>query len=393
MSKLRDRDLMHTLSLDGLTPAASQVWGSVRIVPLLRDAPREDLRLMRRPYDADVAVVTHPGGGPQRYYAAYVPQGLVVSWGDDAQAMAATQTRVAVQRANKARAKVVDACAGLRVQVMRRMVQREGNNTLRLLPMHLAIEGFLSMHFGGPDIAWDDLHPEAVRYGMCFASTPAIVGHALDDLPSAVQRFELHEGQCGVLLFVGDLLASAFVVSHPDDYRALHSSVLDDLYADVLMHYQAYDSPPSWRVSLGDAPVASLAELGARLEAARAEWAAWELSLGEALLERAVTSARVYEAGPFHLERFITDLNPARSNHIGEALRDEKGQVQYLKTFALNAQQVRRASALSALASQGWSLSRAAQAQGVELAFYIKQLCQMGLGWLISAKAKGEGAS
>ena len=50
--------LLETISLKGLDIAPSQVWGSVRLVPLLRHSPREDLRLFKRRYDSDVTVVS-----------------------------------------------------------------------------------------------------------------------------------------------------------------------------------------------------------------------------------------------------------------------------------------------------------------------------------------------
>jgi hypothetical protein len=46
--------------------------------------------------------------------------------------------------------------------------------------------------------------------------------------------FEIHEGQCGVLVFVADHLASAFVVPHPEDYRLLHRTLIEDFYGELI---------------------------------------------------------------------------------------------------------------------------------------------------------------
>ena len=44
--------LIEQISLKGLEIAPSQVWGAVRLVPLLRKQPRKDLRLFKQNYDS-----------------------------------------------------------------------------------------------------------------------------------------------------------------------------------------------------------------------------------------------------------------------------------------------------------------------------------------------------
>jgi hypothetical protein len=53
--------LLHEIQLRGIELAPSQVWGGVRIVPLLRKDIRQDLRLAKRTYDEDVMVVARKG--------------------------------------------------------------------------------------------------------------------------------------------------------------------------------------------------------------------------------------------------------------------------------------------------------------------------------------------
>jgi hypothetical protein len=50
--------LLKELTLRGLEIAPSQVRGAIRIVPLLRPRVRQDLRLLRRTYNENVAVVS-----------------------------------------------------------------------------------------------------------------------------------------------------------------------------------------------------------------------------------------------------------------------------------------------------------------------------------------------
>ena len=59
----------------GLTFAPPQLWGGVRLVPLLRDEVRNDLRFTKRRYDADVMAVDV---GNAEYWS-FVPHGRVGS--------------------------------------------------------------------------------------------------------------------------------------------------------------------------------------------------------------------------------------------------------------------------------------------------------------------------
>ncbi|NEE16224.1 hypothetical protein G3M58_58355, partial [Streptomyces sp. SID7499] len=55
--------------------------------------------------------------------------------------------------------------------------------------------------------------------------------------------FEIHPDQCGVMVYVSDALAAAFVVPHPDDYRLLHASLVEDLYGELVHQYALYGAP------------------------------------------------------------------------------------------------------------------------------------------------------
>src|SRR5262249_2163865 len=123
------------------------------------------------------------------------------------------------------------------VRLLHRMVKREDGRQLRLLPLHLAMEGFLALHFGGAATAWPEHSRRAMRRGLSPRMERSMPGSAIAGLEDALRVFEIHEGQTGVLLFVADALASAFVVPHPDDYRALHRSLLEDFFGELLYHY------------------------------------------------------------------------------------------------------------------------------------------------------------
>jgi hypothetical protein len=108
-----------------------------------------------------------------------------------------------------------------------------------------------------------------------------------------------------------------------------------------------------------------LADLRTAVARRRADWGAFHgFQAGDLLAPRPLQNVQtVYTAGPFTLLRFLTDLDPARENHIGEVIvRTETGQIEYLKTYRLSAAQTRRAYLLSQLAAHYWHLDDTAHA-------------------------------
>ncbi|WP_040690852.1 ARPP-2 domain-containing protein, partial [Nocardiopsis lucentensis] len=68
------------LDLGDLVTGPSQVWGNVRLVPLLRSEPVPGLRLHGRVNESPVTVA---GSGRRSAYVAYVPHAYVATWGGD----------------------------------------------------------------------------------------------------------------------------------------------------------------------------------------------------------------------------------------------------------------------------------------------------------------------
>lgn len=100
------------------------------------------------------------------------------------------------------------ACGFARIQLLHRMAKREQKNALRLLPLHLAMEGFLGMFFNGPSIAWSEYSRQALSQGLSSRVEWSIAGRGIQKLEDALRLFEIHENQVGVLLFVSEVLAS-----------------------------------------------------------------------------------------------------------------------------------------------------------------------------------------
>jgi hypothetical protein len=371
--------LLEEIALANLEIAPSQVWGAVRIVPLLRRQVRGDLRLLKRNYDEDVAIVNLDSEKPDRgvKYISYVPHGLVLSWSDDGSPVAAMGGQL-ISEGKRYNNGIYST------QILHRMAKREAKNQLRFLPLHLAMEGFLSVHFAGPEITWQGYSRRAKSQGLSPRIEFSFSGRAIPDLEDALRVFEIHEHQVGVLLFISESLASTFVVPTPEDYRALHSSLLQDFYSELIYEYGLYGRSTRIEAEIDESQVKDLETLGKALAIARSHWAEFQGFMASNLLGRPIESKRIYTAGGFTLQRFMTDLQLKSENHIGEAIVRDNGQLEYLKTYRLSEAQTRRVYLLKQLALYQWHLEETASSLGNTLAEFIQRIDRAGFGYLIN---------
>lgn len=373
--------LLTDISLKGLEIAPSQIRGAVRIVPLIRQNIRNDLRLMRRSYQEDITVVGLEGRltEPGMKYFSYVPHSLVMSWTDDGSPVAACGGQILKPDGKRQEY----GCASVRL--MHRMAKRESANQLRFLPLHLAMEGFLSLFFSGPTIAWSEYSKYVLSHGLGSRYETAVSGRYIAGLEDALRVFEIHEKQVGVLVFVAESLASAFLVPTPEDYRALHTSLLEDFYGELIYQYSLlYDTTWPMETNIDDSKINSLADLGEAIAKMREDWASFQGFMAEGLLQRQLNSQIVYTSGSFLLQRFITDLQPKHENYIGEAIIRESGELEYLKTYRLSEAQIRRAYLLSKLAEQNWNIEATAKALLQTTEDFIARLESAGFGYLLN---------
>lgn len=371
--------LLETLELRGLELAPPQTWGGIRLVPLLREHARDDLRLARRSYANELAIVSLDGErrAPGVKYVSYVPHGLVMSWSDDGSPVAAFGAEL---RASDEK-RLGKRSSG--VSLLHRMARREDANRLRFLPLHLALEGFLALHFGGPEIAWSEYSRRALSHGLDPRWEDAVPGAAIFGLPDALRVFEIHERQTGVLVFVADALASAFVVPHPRDYAVLHRALLEDFYGALILQYSVFATENVMKANIDETRVSSMADLARELSNVRAHWHAFQYTMSEGLFTKRLRSEKIYRAGPFQLVRFSTELSPSEENHLGEAILSEDGALQYLKTFRLSAAQTRRAFLLSELAAQNWNLEATAAKLRQTKDELVRRLEKAGFDYLL----------
>lgn len=391
--------LLQDIDLRELEIAPSQVWGAIRIVPLLRRNERNDLRLTKRSYDDNLAIVATDGPmlknkssgdnplsiiAPGMKYFSYVPHALVLSWSDDGSALASS----GAQLTNPDGKKLKLGCASVRL--LHRMAKRESKNQLRFLPLHLAMEGFLSMFFSGPDIAWSEYSKYALSNGLGFRIEYSFMGRYIQGLEDALRVFEMHPQQVGVLIFVADALASAFVLPTNADYRALHTTLIEDLYGELMYQYGClYDTVCPIEVKLDESKIHALGDLRAELARVRTAWSEFQGFMSEGLLQRQLRSKLVAETGPFTMQRFITDLDPQQENHMGEAIISrEDGCIQYLKTYRLSSAQTKRVYLLSQLADCNWNIEATADKLKCSREDLVTRFERAGFGYLLNNEVR-----
>lgn len=373
--------LLDRLPLTGLEMAPPQVLGGVRLVPLLRAEATSDLRVAIRKYHEDEAIVSLPDGSS---YTSFVPHALVADWSGDGSPVASFGAQFSKPRRRETRdGRVIDFGVST-ARVMPRMAIRENRRRLRFLPLHVAMEGFLALHFGGPNMAWEEYSRAALRDGLSPRIESSIPGRSIIGLEDALRVFEIHTSQVGVLMFVGDTLASTFVVPHPDDYRELHATLLGDFFGELLFFRGLYASENVYHPELiRPESVESVTNLHQELQRLRDGWRDLHQIMIDGLSDRTLTSEPVYRMGPFQMERFMTDLDPKSENHIGEAIIRRDGGLEYLKTYRLSAAQCRRAYLLKQLAQCDWNLKACAEKVECNENQLIYRIEKAGFGYLL----------
>lgn len=375
---------MTRIDLTGLEVRPAQVWGGVRLVPLVRAEPVEGLRLHREVYGNEGygnEVHGHSVELSDRTtYTSYIPHGFVADWSGDQREAAAYGTRLGD-----------DGPPAVPVRRHHRLAKRRrGEQRLRFLPLHLALEGYLALHFGGPSVVWDEWSQQAVRQGLSPRAEAAYAGWSVPGLAEALRIFEIHPGQCGLMLYVADALAAAFVVPHPDDYRVLHPTLIEDLYGELIHQYAFYGAAvPEFTARVRDAAggIRTLADLRAAARAQERSWVeAHDGLMARDLLETPYAFERVYRMGSYDLYRFLPPfLRGGAEQHIGELITDHKGRTAYLKTFRLSENQIRRGHLLRRLAECDWHLGRAAEALGTSYDELVRRVEHAGFGSLLQA--------
>lgn len=383
-----------------------QCHRGIRLVPLCAPRPEEDLRATHYTTGQDLSLVQLDTGT----YVSRIPYGVVLSWTNDGSPVvpgavgpgpSATPNPAKASPARRRRRARAErgppkgegptwqswlGTLGLLRGMERRLrpsERRPGEpHALRILPLHLEMSAFLETFFRGPTVQWPEYDWRAVRFGLLIRHERSLGGRGIPGLEDALRFFEVLENQVGMLIFIGDTFASAFVAPHPDDYRPLHERLIEDFYQQHLYWLaQVPGGAAPWNLTM-EGEIRSFADLRTSLDAMRAAWgqAALEATGG---LRAPWTMEERYEAGPFRLHRFHTGYRPGEDNHVGECVLRPDGRIGWLKTFLLSRDQTDRARFLHHLSRHDWHLDRSAEGLGMDRGELVRALHRVGLSRII----------
>jgi hypothetical protein len=344
--------LLGRLALKGVRALPPQALGVMSLVPLAREHPIGDLRLC--PIEVLPVGERKLPGAPE-HVTHFIPHGVVTGWGERGRPMvAAGTTCLATRRGGRTltappRETLID-CA---------ISRRDGGDGVRLLPLHLTLEGLLYACLGLPPETWSR-YAESSR-ARAERNPRAPRGAALD---AALRTFEPHPGQCGLLLYAADTLVFALVAPCPDDYDRMHRSVVADLLAGTFEFYArqhpASVNGPWFRAEIPGAAVRTLDDLRKAIRLSRRGSFAAEQALSDGLVNAEPVVRSSETAGDWAVRRFTSALVPKAQNFVGEAIVGPRGATAWLTLHRLSDGYTRRAWALASLASANWNLTRLA---------------------------------
>jgi hypothetical protein len=357
------------LELAGLETRPGQVWGGVRLVPLIRAEPIGSLRLHPAALDAADDLREHDA----RH--TYTPHGLTAEWTGDGTAVPALGTALQMQATTVRRSR-------------RPKTKHERRTRVRFVSHRTALDAYLPLSFRVPTVAWSDWKRLAYQ-GMPEADEPWYGGWDVQGLRDALRVFEIHPGQCGVLVYAADALAGAFVTPHPDDYKALHPSLVEDRYGELIARYShLHPAVPEFAVRLDAAAVDTVADLRAQVAAAATDWAGFhDGTMASGLLGAEYRFTEMYRMDPFTLRQFRPADLSLSEGHVGEAITAEDGSLAFLHTFRLSETQLRRGRLLEALAGHDWHLEETAAGLDLSVGALGVRIQSAGFGALLHQHA------
>ncbi|MDX9724250.1 MAG: hypothetical protein RBU37_26110, partial [Myxococcota bacterium] len=140
---------------------------------------------------------------------------------------------------------------------------------------------------------------------------------------------------------------------------------------------------PDRGLSIDEEQVEDLEGLRAALHEMREQWAELHHFVASELFDVQLDFERRYRFAPFSLERFIGPLSLGEESHMGELIRRDDGQLEYLHSYRLSKAQTRRAWLLRQLSRHCWNLDATAVAVGSSREEFLRQLERAGFGYLL----------
>ena len=360
------------LCWDDLDFASPQLLGAITLVPVIKNTLNSSLRVKREMLDnphQQVQLDEHSA------YRSYIPHGFVFDYGS-------TEKKHSEKKLEKEPLRLVQRITG----------KKKKAKKIRVLPFHMAMEGFLSIAFSPPKTAHAELSDFARKHGLGFRCEWSCDSSQIPGLHRAMQIFEIHEKQVGMLLFVNNSLSSSFIVSHPDDYRKLHFTLLQDSYSELIAHYSELPAAElDYSISISDhsAAVKKITSIDA-LERSYREACRlrdqYVRDLTKSLFNKPIRQKPLFKLSGASLFSFHNDLKNCLGSdeaHIGEALI-EKGKIQYLKSYRLSSKQLEKGAFLQILEESNWSPQAVRWKLNLDKNAWQRKIQKLGLSYLFN---------
>ncbi|MCA9687304.1 MAG: hypothetical protein KC457_34405, partial [Myxococcales bacterium] len=307
-----------------------QVFGPIEIVPVIRRSIRPDFRVLRRMLEGHPFAARVDDDDEARWLC--VPSGVIVDNDAEGRGQANFGARVLDARRNnvpKARS----------LERLSRLSARRRSELVSFLPDNIGRWGFMLFLYGFPG-SWDEFGGEVLERAHLQWVEGMAPGGRVPGLAEALRVFEIVDGQVGAMVWIAGQLTGTLVLPHPDDYRALHHSLLGDWYVQTLVQYaRSWAHVPEHYADgvagmLEQARPGDVAELRALFGRMRER--------GETLLDHQLAQAlslplwrdRGLDEGPFNHYRVCSQLSRRGSNFIGELI-ERDGRVEYLELMHL----------------------------------------------------------
>lgn len=363
-----NKDFSKIISFNNLKLMPSQIYGSIRLVPLVKDNYNTDLKMDYKKYDSFNIIKVDKNNA----YMSYTPHAITVS-------LSGSETQNVKDKEDKVLSK-----GDLSITASDKIIKKINTNKIRFFPLHTAMENFLSMYFGCPEILWQEYSSKAKRFGLSPRVEFSTSGKNINGLEKALRIFEIHENQVGVLLFVSEKLASVFIVSNPDDYRLLHRSLISDFYGELIYYYGfVYGGVSNFKFELDESKVNTLDDLKNELQRAKNHLSKFYQLMSDGIINREIEVKDFYELGKYKMFRFLTDITKHTENHIGEIITDNSGDIQYMKTYLLSDSQIYRIKILKALHANNWHIEKTANYLNISYNAFILEIDKYGFNYIL----------
>jgi hypothetical protein len=359
-------------SLEGVEIAPPQVFGHIRLVPLIRTQFRTDLRIATYPR-------THQGD--YKSPTGYLPHSMVLAWGEKGVAETCWGTQLIQLDPESVGA--YDEIRRSELPYFKGNVADMGH--LNMIGWNLALEGLLALYQRSPDWLWPEYARDVQRLGSWARLDLGYHGSEIHGLMESLRMVERCTNQCGMILFVANTLTSLCLTSHPDDYQQIHHGLVMESYGELIRHYSRY---PSWEDD--EAPIIcpekvhSLEDLEREVELLRSYWSDLSLWMGQELFHKKLRTDRVAHLGKFRLLRFATEWEINGGNFVGEMIHDSTKNIQFLKAYRLSRVQTERAIVMEKLIKCHWDLNQTARVLELKNKEALcKRMTKLGLGYLL----------